>query len=115
MHGMGKIGLPLTHAGTDSALSAMFVSGFSVYISYTFRVRLSRSQKQRNGNRMRLVIGSDHAGWPIKQAVIDHIHSQGSIVVSSDRASPVVVAGSDQGPAGMGLAFDIGGGGIVLR
>ena len=29
------------------------------------------------------------------------------------RVSPVVVAGSDQGPAGMGLAFDIGGGGIV--
>ena len=29
--------------------------------------------------------------------------------------SAVVIAGPDQGPAGMGLAFDIGRGGIVLR
>src|SRR6266481_1659753 len=29
--------------------------------------------------------------------------------------SPIVIAGPDQGPAGMGLAFDIGGGSIVLR
>ena len=29
--------------------------------------------------------------------------------------SAIVIAGSDQGPAGMGLALDIGGGGIVLR
>ena len=29
--------------------------------------------------------------------------------------SPIVIAGTDQGPAGMGLAFDIGGGGVVLR
>src|SRR5258706_12027089 len=28
---------------------------------------------------------------------------------------PIVVAGTDQGPAGMGLAFDVGGGGLVLR
>src|SRR3984893_15277051 len=27
---------------------------------------------------------------------------------------PIVIAGTDQGPTGMGLAFDIGGGGIVL-
>src|SRR5258706_9591509 len=31
------------------------------------------------------------------------------------RVSPIVIAGPDQGPAGMGLAFDIGGGSIVLR
>ena len=30
---------------------------------------------------MRLVIGSDHAGWPLKQTVIDHIHSLGHEVV----------------------------------
>ena len=30
---------------------------------------------------MRLVIGSDHAGWPLKQAVIDHIRSLGHEVV----------------------------------
>jgi ribose 5-phosphate isomerase B len=30
---------------------------------------------------MRLVIGSDHAGWPLKQAVIDHISSLGHEVV----------------------------------
>ena len=30
---------------------------------------------------MRLVIGSDHAGWPLKQTVIDHIHSLGHQVV----------------------------------
>jgi ribose 5-phosphate isomerase B len=30
---------------------------------------------------MRLVIGSDHAGWPLKQAVIDHIRSLGHQVV----------------------------------
>jgi hypothetical protein len=29
--------------------------------------------------------------------------------------SPVVVAGPGQGPAGMGLAFDVGGGGLILR
>ena len=29
--------------------------------------------------------------------------------------SAIVIAGSDQGPAGMGLALDIGRGGIVLR
>src|SRR6202158_1329288 len=28
---------------------------------------------------------------------------------------PIVIAGTDQGPAGMGLAFNVGGGGIVLR
>ena len=27
----------------------------------------------------------------------------------------VIVAGPDRGPAGMGLAFDVGGGGLVLR
>ena len=27
----------------------------------------------------------------------------------------VIVPGSDQGPAGVGLAFDVGGGGLVLR
>ena len=30
---------------------------------------------------MRLVIGSDHAGWPLKQTVIDHIHKLGHEVV----------------------------------
>ena len=30
---------------------------------------------------MRLVIGSDHAGWPLKQTVIDHIRSLGHDVV----------------------------------
>jgi ribose 5-phosphate isomerase B len=30
---------------------------------------------------MRLVIGSDHAGWPLKQAVIDHISGLGHEVV----------------------------------
>ena len=30
---------------------------------------------------MRLVIGSDHAGWPLKQTVIDHIRSLGHEVV----------------------------------
>ena len=30
---------------------------------------------------MRLVIGSDHAGWPLKQTVIDHIKSLGHEVV----------------------------------
>src|SRR6266436_7035932 len=29
--------------------------------------------------------------------------------------SPIVIAGTDQGPAGMGLAFNVGGGGLVLR
>jgi hypothetical protein len=29
--------------------------------------------------------------------------------------SAVVIAGPDQGPAGMGLAFDVGGGGLILR
>src|SRR5258705_1739886 len=29
--------------------------------------------------------------------------------------SPIVMAGPDQGPAGMGLTLDIGGGSIVLR
>src|SRR5258706_10353781 len=29
--------------------------------------------------------------------------------------SPIVIAGPDQGPAGMGLTLDIGGGSIVLR
>src|SRR3977135_4005912 len=28
--------------------------------------------------------------------------------------SPIVIAGADQSPAGMGLAFDVGGGGLVL-
>src|SRR5258707_5680204 len=31
------------------------------------------------------------------------------------RVSAIVIAGPDQGPAGMGLAFDVGGGSIVLR
>lgn len=26
---------------------------------------------------MRIVIGSDHAGWPLKQAIVDHIKSLG--------------------------------------
>src|SRR5690606_33032669 len=26
---------------------------------------------------MRIVIGSDHAGWPLKQSVVDHIRSLG--------------------------------------
>ncbi|MGY4336952.1 RpiB/LacA/LacB family sugar-phosphate isomerase [Bradyrhizobium sp. LM2.9] len=30
---------------------------------------------------MRLVIGSDHAGWPLKQTVIDHIRSLGHDVL----------------------------------
>ena len=30
---------------------------------------------------MRLVIGSDHAGWPLKQAVIDHLRNLGHDVV----------------------------------
>ena len=30
---------------------------------------------------MRLVIGSDHAGWPLKQTVIDHIRSLGHDIV----------------------------------
>jgi ribose 5-phosphate isomerase B len=30
---------------------------------------------------MRLVIGSDHAGWPLKQAAIDYIRSLGHQVV----------------------------------
>ena len=30
---------------------------------------------------MRLVIGSDHAGWPLKQTVIDHIRKLGHDVV----------------------------------
>src|ERR1700676_1147571 len=29
--------------------------------------------------------------------------------------SAIVIAGADQSPAGMGLAFDVGGGGLVLR
>ena len=29
--------------------------------------------------------------------------------------SPIVIARTDQGPAGMGLAFNVGGGGIILR
>src|SRR3984893_8487374 len=29
--------------------------------------------------------------------------------------SPIVIAGADQSPAGMGLAFDVGGGSLVLR
>ena len=29
--------------------------------------------------------------------------------------SAIVIARPDQGPAGMGLAFDVGGGGLVLR
>jgi ribose 5-phosphate isomerase B len=31
--------------------------------------------------RMRLVIGSDHAGWSLKKAVIDHVRSLGHEVV----------------------------------
>jgi ribose 5-phosphate isomerase B len=30
---------------------------------------------------MRLVIGSDHAGWPLKQTVIDHIRKLGHDIV----------------------------------
>jgi len=30
---------------------------------------------------MRLVIGSDHAGWPLKQTVIDHIRKLGHDVI----------------------------------
>src|SRR5262245_55383474 len=30
---------------------------------------------------MRLVIGSDHAGWPLKQTVIDHIRELGHEVI----------------------------------
>ena len=30
---------------------------------------------------MRLVIGSDHAGWPLKQAVIEHLRNLGHDVV----------------------------------
>ena len=30
---------------------------------------------------MRLVIGSDHAGWSLKQTVIDHVRSLGHEVV----------------------------------
>src|SRR5258706_11680237 len=35
--------------------------------------------------------------------------------VNSLAVSAIVIAGPDQGPSGMGLAFDIGGGSIVLR
>src|SRR5258707_15407247 len=31
------------------------------------------------------------------------------------RVPAIVIAGTHQGPAGMGLAFDVGGGSIVLR
>src|SRR5690242_15246289 len=37
--------------------------------------------KNLEGHHMRLVIGSDHAGWPLKQTVIDHIRSLGHDVV----------------------------------
>ena len=30
---------------------------------------------------MRVVIGSDHAGWPLKNAVIEHVRSLGHEVV----------------------------------
>jgi ribose 5-phosphate isomerase B len=30
---------------------------------------------------MRLAIGSDHAGWPLKKAIIDHIRSLGHSIV----------------------------------
>lgn len=30
---------------------------------------------------MRLVIGSDHAGWPLKQTVIDHIRKLGHDII----------------------------------
>src|SRR5579859_281897 len=33
------------------------------------------------GDRMRLVIGSDHAGWSLKQTVIDHVRSLGHEVI----------------------------------
>src|SRR5712675_1295636 len=36
-------------------------------------------------------------------------------VGGSAGVSPIVIAGTDQGPAGMGLALDVGGGGLVLR
>jgi ribose 5-phosphate isomerase B len=37
--------------------------------------------QQEGENRMRLVIGSDHAGWSLKKAVIDHVRSLGHEVV----------------------------------
>src|SRR5690348_1624606 len=36
---------------------------------------------KKEGYRMRLVIGSDHAGWSLKQTVIDHVKSLGHEVV----------------------------------
>jgi ribose 5-phosphate isomerase B len=36
---------------------------------------------QQKGKHMRLVVGSDHAGWSLKKAVIDHIRSLGHEVV----------------------------------
>ncbi len=32
---------------------------------------------------MRVVIGSDHAGWPLKKSVIDHVRSLGHEVVDA--------------------------------
>src|SRR5260370_17079652 len=41
--------------------------------------------------------------------------STSSRPMPTSKIPAIVVAGPDQGPGGMGLAFDVGGGGIVLR
>jgi ribose 5-phosphate isomerase B len=40
-----------------------------------------REVQQHRGAGMRIVIGSDHAGWPLKSAVIGHIRSSGHEVI----------------------------------
>ena len=49
-------------------------------IEWQPRSEQSRPQTSRRTS-MRLVIGSDHAGWPLKRPVIDHIRSLGHEVV----------------------------------
>ena len=42
---------------------------------------VAAATNQQEENEMRLVVGSDHAGWSLKKAVIDHVRSLGHEVV----------------------------------
>src|SRR5688500_9281218 len=41
----------------------------------------TRSLLRKKGFSMRVVIGSDHAGWPLKTAVVEHVRSLGHEVI----------------------------------
>src|SRR5258708_2635038 len=54
------------------------------------------------------------ASWTARQADIFQQPLQVGTVGGSTGVPPIVIAGPDQGPAGMGLTLDVGGGSIVL-